>query len=260
MMLAALLIMPAAFLYFAVKMGLTPLNAVVLALLSSTALSAGCWNLLRNPEADKQMIAAYKAEFVKQMDAVGEQLKAQHKDTPQNEEALETLKDNFTLIMEKSLMLVPSIVLFTWHLVSIGILYSLAAWLAPKFGRKLDPLPPFSEWRFDWNLVWLYIAGWAMSFLVGSHVSDRYAEMIEGIGANFLVISSILYFIAGFSILFYAFKKFEAGIFTRVGLSILSLIFSQILVWLGIIDIWADFRSWKTTKVSDDSDDNYLDF
>ena len=59
--------MPVAFLYFAVKMGLTPLNAVCLALLSSTAFSCGCWTIINTPEKQKQAIQLFKEEFEKQL-------------------------------------------------------------------------------------------------------------------------------------------------------------------------------------------------
>ena len=71
LMLIALFIMPVAFLYFAVKSKFTPLNAVCLALLSSTAFSCGCWTVINTPERQKQAIQIFKEEFEKFLAKLG---------------------------------------------------------------------------------------------------------------------------------------------------------------------------------------------
>ena len=67
--------MPAAFLYCAVKMGLSPLNAVCLALLISTVASSLCWGFEKGFDDSKQMLEATKQDFFKQLTVVEEQLK-----------------------------------------------------------------------------------------------------------------------------------------------------------------------------------------
>lgn len=95
LMLTALIIMPSAFLYFAVKMGLTPLNAVCLALLTSTAFSTGCWTIVNGPDGRAKVFKTFEAEYQKQLVLVEEQLKAQKQDGKEIQEALEVLRDKF---------------------------------------------------------------------------------------------------------------------------------------------------------------------
>lgn len=261
-MLGALFVMPVAFLYLAVRMGLTPLNAVCLALLSATAFSTGCWAINNGPEANKKVLKLFKEEFIKQLAVVEKQLEEQKKETREYQESVETLRENFEVIADKVGLLVPSTFLFMWHFVSLVILYSGTAWLAPKLGYdSIKPFPAFKDWCFDWNLIWLYILGWVMYFLIGGIEGFPAAELIRAFGANFFVMSNILYLIAGFSLLFFMYDKYKIGAIARVGLSLVALVFAQLMVWLGIIDIWAEFRVKKATvNVSDDSDDDFLDF
>jgi hypothetical protein len=262
LMLIALLIMPVAFLYFAVKMRLTPLNTVCLALLSSTAFSCGCWTVINTPEKQKQAIQLFKEEFEKQLVVVEERMKAQKIESSEYAESIETLRENFNRVADKAFLLIPSTSIFLWHLVTLGILYSLAAWLGPKFGYKVEPFPAFKDWTFDWNLVWLYIIGWVLYFLIGGIEGLPGAKVIQILGANCFIMSNILYLIIGFSLLFFMYDKYKIGFVPRVGLSIIALMFSQFMIWLGLIDVWAEFRLKKSTpEVSDNSDDDdFFDF
>ena len=83
--------MPVAFLYFAVKMGFTPLNTVCLALLASTAFSCGCWAIINTPEKQKQAIQIFKEEFEKQLTVVEERMKAQKIESSEYTESIEIL-------------------------------------------------------------------------------------------------------------------------------------------------------------------------
>ena len=217
LMLIALFIMPVAFLYFAVKMGLTPLNTVCLALLSSTAFSCGCWTIINTPEKQKQAVQLFKEEFEKQLTVVEEQMKTQKVESSEYTESLENLRENFYRVADKAFLIVPSTVIFLWHLLSLGILYALAAWLGPKFGYKVEPFPAFKDWTFDWNLVWLYIIGWVLYFLIGGIEGLPGAKILQILGANCFIMSNILYLIIGFSLLFFMYDKYKIGPVTRVG-------------------------------------------
>lgn len=256
LMLTALIIMPVAFLYFAVKMGLTPLNAVCLALLSATAFSTGCWAIVNGPEGRARVFKTFEEEYKRQLVVVEKQLKEQKQDGQEVSDVVEALRENFETMAEISKPLVPSALLFGWHLITLIILYYVATWIAPKMGFKLKPFPPFKNWSFDWNLIWVFIAGWAMFFLVGGIEDLPAGEMIRTLGVNCFVMSSVLYFIAGLSLLFYMYDRYKVGLFSRVVLSLIALLLSQFLVWLGVIDVWADFRKkLATMEVSDDSED-----
>ena len=253
----ALLIMPVVFLGITVRMKLTPLNALCVALLASTAFSGVFWSIINKPETQKQILKFYKTEFEKQLAIAEKQMKEKQNDNVDYSNALQTLKDNFDETAEKAILLLPGLFIFLWHLVTLGVLYSTLAKLSPKLGYKIEPLPAFKDWTFDWNLVWLYIFGSAMYFGVGSIKDIPGVKIIQLLGVNCFIISSILYMIIGFSLLFFMYDKYKIRTINRVGLSLLALIFSQFLVWLGLIDVWAEFRLKKATPdISDNSDDD----
>ncbi len=258
----ALVIMPIVFLHIAIKMRLTPLNAVCLAILTSTAFSSGCWTFINNPESQKQSLKIFKEEFYKQLAVAEKQMNEQQiNNNVDYSEAIQTLKENFDEILDKVVVLVPSTLIFLWHLVSLGFIYFFLSMLGEKIGYKVEPFPAFKDWVFDWNLVWLYIFGWAMYFFVGSIKNMPGAKLLQVLGANCFIISSILYMIIGFSLLFFMCDKYKIGTINRVGLSLIALFFSQFMVWLGLIDVWAEFRLRKATpKISDNSDDDFFDY
>lgn len=258
-MLIALLIMPVAFLYIAVKLGLTPLNAVCLALLTSTAFSSGCWTCTDGPEKQRKSIKLFKQEMLKSLTVDKEQMKNLQEKGVDYSQIIRVLNSkDFDEAVEKSIQIIPGTSMFLWHLVSLGLLYWLATKIGPKFGYKIEPFPAFKDWTFNWNLVWLYIFGFTTYFLIGRLKDIPGVKIIQILGANCFIMSNILYLIIGFSLLFFMYDKYKIGAFSRIGLSIIiALIFSQFMIWLGLIDVWAEFRLKKSTpEVTDDSDDD----
>ena len=263
--LLALFIMPVVFLFIAVRLKLTPLNAVCLALLTSTAFSSGFWALLDGAKL-------FKDYFCRQLVIAEKQLKEHEHEYAKNKtlqamymnysKSIQTVKENFNdanlkEVTDRFLLLFSNTMIFLWHLFSLGLIYSLATYIGPQLGFKFEPFPAFKDWSFDWNLVWLYIFGLAMYFLIGSMKNIPGAKMIQTLGANCFIISNILYLIIGFSLLFFMYDKYKIDPFTRLVLSLIALIFSQFTIWLGLIDVWAEFRLKKTTlDVTDNSDDD----
>jgi hypothetical protein len=227
-----------------------------LALLTSTAFSSGCWALLDGPEQQRKSLKVFKEEMIKQL-TVGEQEKKLQNNVDYSQ-VIEVLKSrDFDEATEKTIIIIPGTTIFLWHLVSLVILYFLLSRFGSKLGYKIEPLPAFKDWVFNWNLVWLYIFGFATSFLLSNMGSFPGAKAIQALGANCFIISNILYLIIGFSLLFFMYDKYKIGAFTRVGLSLIALVFSQFMIWLGLIDVWAEFRMRKpVTDVTDDSDDD----
>jgi hypothetical protein len=54
------------------------------------------------------------------------------------------------------------------------------------------------------------------------------------------------------------FEKYRMGSFARLSLTVLALLLHQAVFWLGIIDVWANFRAAKKPALfpsnSDDGD------
>ena len=258
LMLVPLIFMPALFLHAAVKIGLAPLKAVCLALLSATLFSTGLWAVMNSVAANGQGLLPVREQFAKQIAIVEQQLDKIQEKGQESQEAIDTARENLREVFDYTTLLIPATFLFVWHVLTFGIFYAGAMRLAPKLGYEIKSFPPFAEWRFDWNIIWLYMAGWIGYYVLGNTEGWPAREFTISVGANLLAISSIVYYVAGFSLLFFMFDKYKIGSFARMGLSCLALVFTQAVVWFGIIDVWADFRTPKPALFSsDDTDDEF---
>jgi len=171
-------------------------------------------------------------------------------------EATEIVMQQFREWMEFVALLVPLTFLFGWHLISLSVMYFGMVMLAPKYNLPVRPLPAFSNWRFSWQLVWVFLAGWLLYNGAENIASVELRHIARVVGANFLAISKILYFIVGMSLLFYFFEKNEISAPNRFGLSVLALLMTQLLIWAGIADVWLDFRAPPPPKVNRDDDES----
>ena len=258
--LAALVVpmflLPAAVLSGAIKLGCQPLKAVGITLLSATLFSTAAWGLATGLDQNEQL--QIEKQFSLQIAEVEKQLENLQKSGEATPESIESVREVVIETFDFLKLLVPGTFIFIWHLISLSIIYVAAIYLAPNLGVELPSLPAFSSWRFDWNLIWLFITGWTLFFVVSNIEGMPAAGLFKTLGANCLAISKILYFIAGVSLLFFMFEKYQIGSFARVSLSCLALFLTQAVVWLGIIDVWADFRTPKPALfASDDSDDDF---
>jgi len=175
-------------------------------------------------------------------------------------EATEAVMRQFREWMEFVSLLVPVTFFFGWHLFSLTVMYLGMSMTAPRHGLAVQPLPAFSSWRFDWKLIWVFLAGWLLYNGADSIVQLEIRHFVRVIGANCIAVSKILYFIVGMSLLFYFFEKNEISTPNRFGLSILALLMTQLLVWAGIADVWLDFRAPPPQKVNnDDGESSFFD-
>jgi len=258
-MLIPLILLPAAILSAAVRFGLTPLKAIGLTLMSATLFSTGLWTAANGFDSNSQALQPVREKFTEQIAVIESQFDKIQEKGKESQENIDAARENLRAVFEHTLLLIPVTFLFVWHLLTLGIFYAGAVYFASRMGYEIKPIPSFSEWRFDWNLIWLYIAGWVLFYIVGVAENIPAYEVARSVGANCLAISSILYFIAGMSLLFFMFEKYQIGAISRMGLSCIALVFTQAVVWFGIVDVWADFRTPKPALFpsSDDSDDDF---
>lgn len=255
--LIPLLLVPAAVLSAAVKLEYSPMKAIAVTLLVSTIFSSICWALAVKIEenSDKEVLSIEK-HFSDQVALIESKIEKMEKSGELDSESAQAVRESVRQTFDFMIKLVPVTFIFIWHLISLAIIYIYSRKLAPRFKLSLVPLPDFPTWRFDYNFIWLFIGGWVLFYVAGDG-GFSYASSFRAIGANMIAISKIIYFIAGFSLLFFMFDKYKISKLSRVSFSLLGLIFTQAIVWFGIIDIWADFRTPKSATISSgDSDDS----
>jgi len=256
--LVPLIFIPVALLSATVRLGFDPLRAISLTLLSATLFSTGLWGVADGFGTDSQALLPIREEFARQITVVEKQLDKIQEKGSESSEAIDVARENLKAAYDYTLLLMPATFLFVWHLIKLAIVDGAAQQFAEQMKCAVGPLPPFSQWRLDWNLIWLFIGGWVLYNVVGNTESIAVSSLALSVGANCLAISSIIYFIAGLSLLFFMFEKYKIGSIARVGLSCLALVFTQAVVWFGIIDVWVDFRTPKPALFSsNDSDEDF---
>jgi len=258
-MLLPLILMPAAFLYGSVKVGLAPLRAMCLALLSATLFSTGMWAITNQVSSSENGLLPVREQLASQIAVFEEQFDKIQEKGQESQESVELIREYIREVFNYTALLIPATSLFVWHLLTLGIIYAVAVRLAPRLGFQIATMPPFTDWRFDWHLIWLFLGGWLLFYVVGADETMPMHGFARTVGANCLAVSSIMYYIAGLSLIFFMFEKYKLGPFARVGLSCMALVFTHAVVWFGIIDVWADFRTPKPAlfQASDDSDDDF---
>ena len=184
-----------------------------------------------------------KEHLAQQVQLVEKQLDEIEAKNPDSYEAVHAARKNVLDLYEFSQLLVPATFLFVWHVLTLSVFYMGAYKLSAKLDYKLSEFPAFTEWQFDWRIIWFYMTGLLLYHFLSGLEQISVPWLIRALGANLLAISSMIYYIAGLSVLFFMFDKYKAGMFTRFLMSLLALIFTQAIVWFGIIDVWADFES-----------------
>ena len=131
-------------------------------------------------------------------------------------------------------LLVSAILTITWSNLVLG------SWLLKKKDKELTKWPDFVEWSLPEPLVWLVIIAGITVFLLPAPMSI--------IGLNILIVCATVYFFQGLAIVTSLLNKWSVPMLIRV--LIYALIFIQtygiiILSFLGLADVWADFRKLK---------------
>ena len=133
-------------------------------------------------------------------------------------------------------LLVSGILTITWLNLSLGNL------LLQRKGKELSPWPAYNAWKLPEPMVWLVILGGITVFLLPAPFSTM--------GLNVLIICITIYFFQGLAIIASLLERWSVPRLIRV--LIYALIFIQtygiiVLSFLGLADVWADFRKLNNT-------------
>jgi len=128
-------------------------------------------------------------------------------------------------------LLISALLGTTWLNLVLGNL------LLKKKNRDQTPWPDYNEWKLPDPLVWLVILSGIFFLLL--------PKPLNILGLNGLIICSTIYFFQGFAIAASLLNRWSVPGLIRV--LIYALIFIQtygiiILSFLGLVDVWADFR------------------
>lgn len=256
LLLFSMVVFPPAALLWSLKKQMSPLKAIAVSIFAATFLSTVVW------AAAPMFGAAEIWSISDQIKIQGAQMQERIMERSEAEEIdpvrLHLIVSQLTDWVEFSILLIPVTLMFCWHVATLLTAYLVCSHFQERLGITIPPLPAFSSWRFDWNFIWLFIAGWLLFYGAGSLGIPGLKGFTDRAGANLLSISKVIYFIAGFSVVFHLLEFYKIRQINRVGLSLLAVLLSQATIWLGIIDVWYDFRAPKVVT-GDNGSESFLD-
>ncbi len=169
------------------------------------------------------------------------------------EQALQLYRQNENIstetltIVEESLQQMKVYVPKLLPSLMIGMILFIV-WLTLAVGNKMlqfitghAPWAAYRLWQLPEKLIWFFIVS-AICTLIP-------AEPIRTIGINLLLVSGLLYFFQGVSILIYLLNKWKLPKLFRAVLYVMIIFQSfgtVLLIGVGVADVWFNFRQINT--------------
>ncbi len=166
-----------------------------------------------------------------------------YEETGISREKVVLIKESFSTGLNIIKTSFPAIIfIINFLIVSINLFFSKKI-----LGLKHLESSPFKTWRLRDECIWLFIISALMTFLL------KYAKFQSGyiIGLNLLIIISAVYLIGGLAITSFFFDKWKVFPFVKVLIYVLVFmqpIFLMLIIILGLVDFWFDFRSRVAAK------------
>lgn len=156
--------------------------------------------------------------------------------------AIEEIFNTFKIFLQK---IVPSLFITTSILITWTVMVTSNHIVLESNDRK--PWPEIQYWQLPERLIWVFISSVILLLLFPG-------EMSFTVGANILIVVGLLYCLQGFSIVVHFFNKWNLPRLVRFIFYVM--IFLQapgqfILLVLGFLNTWIDFRKIKLTEQND---------
>ncbi|HHY98933.1 MAG TPA: YybS family protein [Firmicutes bacterium] len=156
------------------------------------------------------------------------------------EKELATAKQSLEQMLAIAKISFPAIVLLAVIMLSV-INYLLATFVLRRLRYEIPTLPKFQTWHLAWYWGWGYILGGVLTVLGQYYHQD----IIFRTGFNLMAVFSYIFLIQGLSIAWFFMDRYKVSIPVRyllVFFLAFTRLFSQVLVWAGLLDGWFDFR------------------
>ncbi len=135
---------------------------------------------------------------------------------------------------------VPAIFLLA-SIIDTFLAYIVSYKVLKKMHISMPQLLPFELWALPRSMFWGFVAGILFAWMGRGDVGNLWYR----IGINVQIVFSIAFMIYGMSILYFWLKKVKMPkvvAWIIVVVTVLQPFLSQLLVFLGIFDLWVDFR------------------
>ncbi len=108
-------------------------------------------------------------------------------------------------------------------------------------------LSEFKDWQLPWYLAWGFLAGLA-AVVAYNYVTKPLQKPALYTGLNLMVVFSTLFMVQGLAVVVSWLDRLKVNPALRAPLVLLAGIlqaFAQVLSWIGLLDVWFNFRKMK---------------
>ncbi|MEA4882801.1 MAG: DUF2232 domain-containing protein [Clostridia bacterium] len=217
-----------------------------IAFTSIAALGMIVMDFLLGAVAARLSPAASLAQMQKLMLEAGAQAQAIYKKMGVAEETLKAgtqLFDMLPKLFETFLPVVAIMIAVT----AAGIAYAVTRFVLKRTNHYVDPIPPFQEWRIEWQWAWGLIAG----ILLGNAGAIWKMPIVATVGQNIMVAFWMLYGVQGVAVLWWSLAKYNVAKGLRVLIALMiytSPALNPLLPLAGVLDGWFDFRKMAAKR------------
>lgn len=137
---------------------------------------------------------------------------------------------------------------------SLAFSFAFETKVTKMFGIKRERVASGLRWlefRLSDATVWLTLIS---LLFVGLESSN---ELVKTVSINFLIIAVVALFFQGFAVIEFALRFFRLGLFTRTIIYLLIILqLAPVVIVIGLVDYWADFRKLIRKKIKTSSNSN----
>lgn len=155
-------------------------------------------------------------------------------------EQIETTKETLLQSVELIKIAFPAMLVIA-SVFDTLINYWVAGKILNRLGYKLAPFIPFYKWRASKSFFWSYLAG-LLILLINTNYK---LPFLERIGVNIQLLFSVIFLFTGLAVVSFILRHHKIKpIISWVVYVIIFIqpIFSFAVTWVGILDVWLDFR------------------
>ncbi|NSW76785.1 MAG: YybS family protein [Candidatus Atribacteria bacterium] len=169
------------------------------------------------------------------------------------EEALHSVSRMFRSVGEMNIqsiidfmkMALPAVLIIA-SLFDTTLNFLLGRLVGQRIGVRFPEIAAFGQWQMPRSVFWAFVLSWLFLF-IGSNT------FLGKIGVNLQIVTQMLFLVHGLSLVYYFLSRYIRSRVLKIVILFFLLfqpVFSTLLSWLGVFDVWFDFRKLRSDGIS----------
>ncbi|MEN3185372.1 MAG: YybS family protein [Atribacterota bacterium] len=152
---------------------------------------------------------------------------------------------NIQSIIDFMKMALPAVLIIA-SLFDTTFNFLLGRLVGQRVGIRFPEIAAFSRWQMPRSVFWAFILSFLFLF-IGSNT------FLGKVGVNLQIVTQMLFLVHGLSLVYYFLSRYIRSRMIKIIILFFLLfqpVFSTLLSWLGVFDIWFDFRKLRSGGIS----------